>query len=384
VTIFGVDWNDLTLEHVRQFLEDAGPEPLLWEAKGGKVTRHEIRAQICGFANSHDGGFLMLGADEVAGTWKLDGIRLGADPPTWISDLAGNQGVVPYPEGLDSRAWKVDDERSVVVVRIPPIAAPPCNTYGTVYERVSGKTIPVREPLRLSALFDRGDQARRTAHNIAEREAANAFRRSANQPGYAVQHIQLGLGLAAAGYDADQGVHVFRQSFEVAAQAAVEAIVDVDQYGASRGLVGWDTTQDSRTITIRPGHQMGDWWSVRITRDGGVGVQWRQEVINTHIETLVEHTVRRAWRIGDEIISALGAQDSRFLCLISAGGMLPPHRGDSYTETTVLDSFPTVALGPLTSGIDDAVLAGIERDLMRSLNQMAYEPEPDDEGPRNA
>ncbi len=69
MTIFGVPWNDPKLEHVEEFLADAGPEPLLWEAKGIKADKSEIRRQVCGFANSHEGGYLIIGANETAGCW---------------------------------------------------------------------------------------------------------------------------------------------------------------------------------------------------------------------------------------------------------------------------------------------------------------------------
>jgi hypothetical protein len=68
VTIFGVPWDELALEHVESFLADAGGEGLTWEAKGtelphpGTVAKH-----VCGFANAVDGGYLLLGAARGSG-----------------------------------------------------------------------------------------------------------------------------------------------------------------------------------------------------------------------------------------------------------------------------------------------------------------------------
>jgi hypothetical protein len=90
----------LELEHVRRFLADAGPEPLFWEAKGTELSRSEVRLQACGFANSHDGGFLILGVSETNVVWTLDGLAFPSDPTTWISEVVGNGGVNPYPDGL--------------------------------------------------------------------------------------------------------------------------------------------------------------------------------------------------------------------------------------------------------------------------------------------
>ena len=79
----------------------------------------------------------------------VDGLRF----PTTIL-LCGSQsvarGVQPYPEGLDTHTIRAVDDQLVAVVWVPPMPTPPCNAHGTVYERVSGKTESVREPLRLA------------------------------------------------------------------------------------------------------------------------------------------------------------------------------------------------------------------------------------------
>src|SRR5207302_9396566 len=104
VTIFGTRWNELELEHVRHFLAEAGAEALLWEAKGiAPADEHAIRKQVCGFANSHDGGYLIIGADESGGAWSLEGVEFPDEPPLWISSIIGDGGVIPYPDGLDTR-----------------------------------------------------------------------------------------------------------------------------------------------------------------------------------------------------------------------------------------------------------------------------------------
>ena len=200
MTIFGVPWNDLRLEHVERFLAEAGPEPLLWEAKGINADKGEIRRQVCGFANSHDGGYLIIGADESRGRWSLDGVGFPDEPPSWISSVIGNGGVTPYPDGLDTKSWSVDGARHVAVVWIPPTPTPPCNTHGTVYERVSGRTISVREPLRLATLFERGDAARQGAERKAHVEARSILDSGNRLRHYAPERPQFGLGLAATGY----------------------------------------------------------------------------------------------------------------------------------------------------------------------------------------
>lgn len=50
------------------------------------------------------------------------------DPPNVITDIIGNGTVTPLPDGLDVRDWEVSDRKRLAVVRIPPVAVPPCNT----------------------------------------------------------------------------------------------------------------------------------------------------------------------------------------------------------------------------------------------------------------
>ena len=108
----------------------------------------------------------ILGATEANGRWVLDGLEFPADPPTWVTDVIGDHAVLPYPDGLDTKAFSVGDARHVAVVRIPPVATPPCNTGGRVYERVSGRTIPVRDPTRLAKLFSSKETRRESARRL--------------------------------------------------------------------------------------------------------------------------------------------------------------------------------------------------------------------------
>jgi hypothetical protein len=73
-----------------------------WEAKGTKLEKQEVRRQICGFANSHEGGYLILGAERVSNErpepkWQLDGVQFPDEPRTWIAEIVGDpeRGVRP-------------------------------------------------------------------------------------------------------------------------------------------------------------------------------------------------------------------------------------------------------------------------------------------------
>jgi hypothetical protein len=175
MTVFGPSWDALQLEDLEAFLQDAPAEPLNWEAKAD-LNHGSVRKQVC--------GFLILGAQEKAGGgWTLDGLRFpGQDPPTAVTDLLTSGGVTPYPDGLDVRSFAVGDGKHVAVIRIPPVATPPCMTHGAVFERVAGKTIPVTDPARLASLFARGDGAKQAGIAKAEQLAGRMIREAGADP----------------------------------------------------------------------------------------------------------------------------------------------------------------------------------------------------------
>ncbi|MGH2834143.1 MAG: AlbA family DNA-binding domain-containing protein, partial [Solirubrobacteraceae bacterium] len=99
------------------------------------LAASSLRKAVCGFANGRTNGYLIIGAEEHNGSWVLDGTCFpGGDPPSAITDLLTNEGVRPYPVGLDVRPFNTGDGRHIAVIRVPPVATPPCMTKGTVYE----------------------------------------------------------------------------------------------------------------------------------------------------------------------------------------------------------------------------------------------------------
>jgi Putative DNA-binding domain len=203
VTIFGVPWDDLSLEHLESFLASAGGEGLTWEAKGvelphpGSVAKH-----LCGFANAVDGGYLLLGAERASdGSWTISGVEFpGGDPPVWVTNIA--RTLSPMPR-VDVRDWK-GKSGQVAVVRIDPVAEPPCMTSGgQVFERVSGQTVPVVDPGELGRLYGRGE----VAVERARKDATEAARLSLAEHG---SPFRFGLGLAAVEYESGIESRLFR------------------------------------------------------------------------------------------------------------------------------------------------------------------------------
>lgn len=376
MTIFGVRWEDLGLADLERFLADAEPEPLLWEAKGTEVRASEVRRQVCGFANSHDGGYLILGAAQGDdGSWTLDGVEFNDEPPTWVASIIGDGGVNPYPDGLDTKALTTTDGRYVAVVSVPPSTTPPCNAHGTVYERVSGRTIAVREPLRLAQLFARGDQARRDAQAKADEIAKYMLVVGRRTERYAPRHIQFGLGLAAAGYEGAISSRLFSQQFEEQAFAALEGL----DHGGPR-MSGWPrieaaVNQDAREfVTEGPSGVIGKSWIIRATWHGAIGFYWTQAIdTSARIDSIVGGPVTEAWTAAEGLLVGLGAQGSRYLQVAIAGG--------SFRENPTVVSSPgpgevpptVVGRGPLSPRVDRTILASIERELRRADGEMAYE-----------
>jgi hypothetical protein len=76
-------------------------------------------------------------------------------------------GLRPVPS-FEVRAWQISDDRAAAVVMVEPTPLPPCiTTDGAIFERVSGRTVPAREPDTLARLYDRGEAARVRAESTA-------------------------------------------------------------------------------------------------------------------------------------------------------------------------------------------------------------------------
>ena len=85
----------------------------------------------CGFANSHEGGYLILGAGRAGTEWSAGGLRFADDEPqTWIGQVV-RAGIRPVPH-FGVRWWPTEDGRAVAVVAVDPVASPPAICRGTV------------------------------------------------------------------------------------------------------------------------------------------------------------------------------------------------------------------------------------------------------------
>ncbi|MGA2455671.1 MAG: RNA-binding domain-containing protein [Solirubrobacteraceae bacterium] len=365
MTVFGPEWGALELTDVEAFFREAPPEPLTWEAKG-ELDPHGVRKAVCGFANAHDLGYVVIGVQvgDESEAWTLGGaVFPNADPPNDVTNLIAGGGVSPYPDGLDVRAWQVADDLHVAVVRVPPVATPPANVKGTVYERVSGKTIPVRDPARLAALFGRGDSARANAQASAERAAHRLLDRFAVE--HPQQSSQFALAIAATGYAPDISSRLFTERFVAGARSSIGTVLARDVLlGGQTPPMFPEFSQDALVLSTEAVHPLGWSWAVCASWDGAIAIHWSIDAL-AQVENILsaDGPLRAAWSCAEEVLSMLGPAGPRYLHLIPADGRFP----------AIEHGPPSIRRGPI-GGRDDAVLASIQREMQRATGEAAFEP----------
>jgi hypothetical protein len=364
------------LDDVAALLDDVAAEPLHWEAKGIKVNPGEVRKQICGFANSQDGGFLILGTVADEGAWHLDGVVFpNDDPPAWMSDVA--QGVQPYPEGLDTQPLQTEDGKWITVTWVPPTPTPPCNAHGTVYERVSGATRSVREPLRLSELITRGETAHGTAKWQAKHAAERASAFGAKLLEAPAENVSFALGLRAVAYDEDLRVHLFSPTM-------IELLLDTVP-GSRGSKLGKDVLIDHRqdAVIAYPYGATQDIgageWVVHVAWDGSVGVACRVARVERvgHVESLVNEHIRKAWEISAKAIRLLGPRGPAYLQIVLGGKQFDEAKSDEPSLASNISGWQpgVIDRGPIEIAISDEILSGVEREIRRLLKfERVFEP----------
>lgn len=215
---FGVPFDQLTIESLREALPPGGYEPLTWEAKGTRATRETIRRHVCGFANSREGGILVLGANQTrGGPWTFEGVALSAEPIAWIDQVI-RDGLSPVPQ-FQVRMVGEGASGLVAAVDVRPLPDPPCITAdGQVFERVPGRTVPVATAADLARLYDRGETARRRASAAASAAIARVLQ---SPPEQEPARVLLALAVAPTGVPDVVERLIFRESFADALRASL-------------------------------------------------------------------------------------------------------------------------------------------------------------------
>ena len=375
-TIFGPDWESLGISDVQGFLDGADPEPLVWEAKGTDIDRHQVRRAVCGFGNSHETGYLILGADYRDGSWRLDGYEFPDEPPAWIDSVVRTE-VRPTPF-VDVRSWRIANaDKQVAVVQVQPVATPPCITRGTVYERVPGRTIPVKDPQRLGDLYTRGEQAHIEAQEIAQRlRRGMLWFAQDHHPMYKPERVQMVLTGATTGYRSDLSSRLFTQAFRDKLWSLSENLLvsNVPQNYVDR-RVEIEQTRHRMTTAATADLETAQGWIAEAVWNGAVGIYWVIGQTQSRNDSLVENVVAPACRAAVVLLEELGGYGPTYVALSVCGGGHPrnvlPTRvaGDLHTPGTNLDR------GPIERRVEALDLASVKRELDRALGIDAFEPE---------
>ncbi len=216
-SIFPVPWASLTVSGLREFFREAGDESLLWEAKGTELRPEHVLRSVCGFANSDEGGYLIVGASRPAPgeAWTLDGVPHVGELALWIDQVLRTNGLRPVPRFEVKSAWQVDMGRWATVVRVEPISVPPCMTRdGLVYLRTSADTVKVSDPRVLQELTNRGRAALEAARGHAERAAGRAAENWDDGLPPHGRQSRFAIGYAATGYADGVEQRIFTKRFQ--------------------------------------------------------------------------------------------------------------------------------------------------------------------------
>ena len=387
-SIFDAPWSELEPRHVQDLLDHGDDEPLLWEAKGTELCKREVRRQVCGFANSHEGGFLILGArratgEGAGGRWELSGMPFPDEPLTWLTNVVSDQvgGVRPRPD-FDIAAWPVDGGH-VAVVRVQPISTPPCITNGTIYERLPGKTEHVRDPMLLAGLFRRGDEARRDAQARADRAAGLVMEDSLEGqdgifewPSMAraeseqveqdeTTYIRFAVGVASTGNPPNISGRLFKADLaeDVWGELRARSSLPGGFHGRPPDAVEW-----SQQALLWRHQSQGHVSAITIVRagwDGAVAAGQKLSTEDVYPDHLAETRIAEQWRFAEGLMHRLGAFGDIYTTALVAGGRFPRRKDDGWI---------VMRRGPLLPGVDDEHVAGLGRELMRALG--SPEPEP--------
>lgn len=363
--LFGVPWDGLTRTHVEAMLAEGETEPLLWEAKGTKLVAGEVREQVCGFANSHEGGFLILGArwDKQAKVWVVDGLDFPDEPALWVGNIV--EGVRPRPR-VETLHWPVDGDRQLAVVRVEPVPVTPCNAHGVVYERVSGATKSVRDPQRLADLFQRGDAARARVEGDADAVAAWALGELGRWFRVDESMVLGVVALTRTGQSPDIASRLFRPPFAQRLERAADKLAGTA--AALRQPIEW--TQRALMCAVA-GHDEHD-------RSGAVFATWRGVTAAAFVvpgaktispEALVTDHVTVAWEIVEDLQRSLGGYAESF-----ASTSLQPQPIQA-TRSTGPSGRVEIRRGLLPPGFDrQQVLDSILREASRAAGRPTFEP----------
>ena len=364
-TPFGAQWADLTLADIERFLSGAEEEGLTWEAKADRADQPlrptTIHKAVCGFGNSEDGGYLLIGIARHENRWVADGLAAPPSPEltSWLDSVI-RSGVNPVP-AFKIQAWETAKGTPVGALYIPPVTVPPCITAsGTVYERTSGRTSPVTDAAQLARLYAQGESARRDAEQRALRCRDQSFN---DPPVGDTTRIQVVLAASSTGKPSDIAAVLFTQVFASTIKERLgdrlwpmehPRLVDRGTLMRQDRVISYNITKDRTQAS----------WAVALW-DGSVAVAfWATEWSDMHSLELGEY-IPNAWTIAADLLKALGCHGLSHVTLIARHNESQVFAVQRWTDQ------------PAPPNADE--LSNVYRELRRATGDAAFEPDPAEE-----
>jgi hypothetical protein len=326
-TPFGADWATLDLPHLGSFFAELRDEGQRWEGKGTDVTTRAVRRSVCGFANTTLGGYLVLGVDQRQGQWGLNGWEARGEATQWVTDCIRDQ--LDPPPTIDVRSWTLDSGRAVAVVRVGPIAAPPCITSdGYIYERVGPTTAQVSDAAALHRLIQRGETARQHAWQES-REARDVLFESTTD---GRSHPPLVVSLATPALPADVTHLFWRQSVVDGLRADLQQ----DRFLLPQTPVEAVTDQGSLTMWSLNGvNNPSEGYTVLLRRTGAVSVAYSNPNLADALHSFDGPHVRRCWEIAAGVLHSVGAEGPAHIAVRLLAGYPRRYDIDRWAEIDV-------------------------------------------------
>jgi hypothetical protein len=334
-SLLAASWEELEQRHLEDFLHDAHDEGLTWEVKGDRKTSRwprpeQVYEPACAFANSLDGGLLIIGAErrqdergKAQTGWDLRGLLSPREEiPLWIGRQIDR--LRPRPSHWPPKVWKVGEGRIAAAVLIEPVPDPPCVTPdGRVLQRTSGASIPVTDPTVLARLQERGQSARKQAEDTAEMVATWArdvpIKLQGGPAAWPVEVGHLTVGMAATGYESDIGSRLFHETFPERLRAARHELPAVRGAGPfdepyHRRLIGQGFVAgrfDPQFLDDFEHH-----WAVVAHWSGGVAIT-TSPYRDGAWDLIRDEALRPAFKVAADLVSALGGLGPRY-CYVLA------------------------------------------------------------------
>ena len=353
--IFGVPWRQVNREHVAALLASSRDEALTWEAKAdGKevLGRHELTKAACAFANSEDGGYVLIGVAKGQGRHEIVGLQHApwgdSDPQKWIDDTISSW-LNPVPR-CDVRV--LEGGPFLAVVSVDPVAEPPCLTgSGTAYVRTSTSSRPISEPSDLARLYGRGRAARQRAETSVREGVSLAHALAPGDLPFAW------VGLAPTGLDPNFERALFSQEFMIWARERLVSVIPSQRF-ASTIFDG----QGSRAVWVADGSKESGSWLVA-QRTGAIfagislGPPGSEQLLELEFDRIDE-----SWQMAVETAAALRGVGQVFTVVGAFTRNSGPVTVDCWTAS----------LGPMQQEVREAV----RQDLKRATGRTAYDPLP--------